>query len=87
MTRDELCTALDAPSPFTDGVITQHYDSDEIAVSVERFRCAPAKSDALTGAAAISVRASGGDDPHGGHGRRDDPLCSRQGAGDGHVHR
>lgn len=37
MTRDELCTALKSPSPFTDGITALQYDSDEIAVAVERF--------------------------------------------------
>ncbi|MBW0292711.1 MULTISPECIES: GAF and ANTAR domain-containing protein [Rhodococcus] len=37
MTRDELCTALDAPAPHVDVITAQQYDSDDIAVAVERF--------------------------------------------------
>ncbi|MCZ4618316.1 GAF domain-containing protein [Rhodococcus qingshengii] len=37
MTRDELCMALDAPPPHADVITAQQYDSDEIAVAVERF--------------------------------------------------
>ncbi|MDN3461130.1 hypothetical protein [Rhodococcus sp. APC 3903] len=36
-TRDELCMALDAPPPHADVITAHQYDSDEIAVAVERF--------------------------------------------------
>lgn len=37
MNRNDISAALDAPSPFTDGMTARQYDSDEIAVAVERF--------------------------------------------------
>lgn len=76
MTRDEICTALNAPSPFIDGVTEQQYNSDEIATAVERFGAllrTPMALPVLLQSVAAQVEAT--------------IPAADMGAGDGRVHR